>query len=118
MVKVYEEHIFAVTEEKIENDGTLNKESEELVENVKYGDQAWIGEVSLARAGRRTRRPPIFVHDMWNVYLGILEEDPGVTNNGLEYWNRTWNQEMGTKPSMWKIIQGFVNQESETKRIL
>ena len=82
-------------------------------------DRTWIGKVSLARTGRRaSRRPPIFANDMWNVYLGILEEDPVVTNNGLESWNRTWNQEMGTKPNMWKIIQGFLNQESETKRIL
>ena len=25
---------------------------------------------------------------------------------------------MGTQPNMWKILQGFVKQESETKRIL
>ena len=55
---------------------------------------------------------------MWNVYLGILEEDPVVTNIRLESWNRTCNQEMGSKPHMWKTIQGFVNQESETKQIL
>ena len=30
----------------------------------------------------------------------------------------TWNQEMGAKPNIWKIIQGFVNQELETKQIL
>ena len=52
------------------------------------------------------------------MYLEILGEDPVVANNGLESWNRTWNQEMGTNPNMWKIVQGFVNQESENKRIL
>ena len=119
VVKVYEEHIVAVIEEKIENDETWNEGSEELEEYVKYMDQTWIGKVGLARTGRRTsRRPPIFANDTWNVYSGILEEDPVVTNNGLESWNRTWNQEMGMKPNMWKIIQGFVNQESETKRII
>ena len=79
----------------------------------------WIGKCSLARTGRRSsRRLPVFAHDLWNVYLEILGEDPVVANNGLESWNRTWNQEMGTKPKTWKIVQGFVNQESETKRIL
>ena len=90
VVKVYEEHKVAVIEEKIENDKTWNEGSEELVEYVKYMKRTWIGKVSLARTGRRaSRRPPIFAHDMWNVYLGILEEDPVVTNNGLESWNRT-----------------------------
>ena len=40
------------------------------------------------------------------------------TNTGLESWNRTWNQDMSTKPNMWKIVQGFVIQDSETKQIL
>ena len=52
-------------------------------------DQTWIGKVGLARTGRRTgNRPLIYAHDMWNVYSDILEEDPVVTNNGLESWNR------------------------------
>ena len=67
-------------------------------------DRTWIGKVSLARTGRRSSRlPPIFAHDLWNVNLEILEEDPEVTNNGLETWNRTWNHEKGTKQNMWKI---------------
>ena len=78
-------------------------------------DRTRIGKVSLTRTGRRSRRrPPIFAHDLWNVYLEILGEDPLVTNYGLESWDRTWNQEMGAKPNMWKIVQGFVNQESDT----
>ena len=118
-MKLYEDQIVSVIEEKIENNETWNEGSDELEEYVKYIDRTWIGKVSLARSGRSaTRRPPIFAHDLWNVYLEILGEDPVVTNNGLESWNRTWNQEMGTKPNMWKIVQGFVNQESETKRIL
>ena len=95
VVKVYEEHIVAVIEEKIENDETWNEGSEELEEYVKYMDQTWNGKVGLARTARRTsRRPPIFAHDTCNVYLGILEEDPVVTkmdwNPGTEPGTKKW----------------------------
>ena len=60
----------------------------------------------------------MFSYDMWNMHEGIKEDDPILTNNGLEAFNRTWNQEMGIRPNMWKVIKGFVKMESETKRIL
>ena len=119
VVQFYEEQIVSAIEEKIENNDIWRDGSEELEDFIRYMDRTWIGKIGLPRNGREaSRRPPLFHHDMWNVYKGILENDPVMTNNGMESWNRTWNQEMGVKPNMWKVIKGFVKTESETKRIL
>ena len=122
VVQVYEEHIISFIEKKIvpkTGDKTWIDVTDELGEFLTYLDRTWIGKPFPTRTGRQAkRRPPLFPHDMWNVYNCMLEEDPVTTNNGLESWNRTFNSSMGTNPNMWKVIQGFIDAESETKRVL
>ena len=122
VVKVFEEHIVSQVEKNLDPDtgnSTWIEGSDELEDFIRYLGRTWIGKPTMSRAGNPSvRRPPLYQHDIWNMYQGIMVEDPVVTNNTLESWNRTWNQEMGSKPNIWRVIQGFVDKESETKRIL
>ena len=86
---------------------------------LKYLERTWIGKKVEARGNKpASRRAPIFALDTWNVFIAIQEKDPIVTNNTLESFNRTWNQEMGVNSNIWRIINGFKNKESEVKHTL
>ena len=86
---------------------------------VDYLDRTWVGKDVPSRGGRPAhRRQPLYGHDTWNVFQEMQKNEPILTNNALESWNRNWNKDMGSKPNMWRVISGFVHKESETKRIL
>ncbi|XP_076036661.1 uncharacterized protein LOC143022389 [Oratosquilla oratoria] len=84
-------------------------------EVVDYFEDTWIG-----RPNRRNgRRPPLFRHDMWNMYSRVLDDLPK-TNNSLEGWHRRFETEVGVHhPNIWRFIkclqkeQGFNEVQTE-----
>ena len=122
VVQFYEEHFLSFMMDKLDSEKGDEDwlDGQEFLEDfIKYLERTWIGTSVPSRPGRSSsRRPPIFAHDIWNVHEAFLDEDPVITNNGLEAFNRTLNASMGVKPNIWKVIQGFIDQESETKRVL
>ena len=117
VVQFYQEQIVDVIDSKLDQDEDWKEGHEELNDFMEYMDKTWIGKPIRGRPG--ARRSPLFDYKLWNQYQAFLEEEDVVTtNNCLESWSRTWNGLMGVSPNVFKVISGFIDQESETKRIL
>ena len=119
LARLYQEQIVDTICSKREDDEEWREGHDELESFMDYLDTTWIGKPIRGRPG--ARRKPMFEYRFWNQYQAYSEQDDGEvvsTNNCLESWNRTWNGLMGIKPNFFKVIQGFISQESETKRLL
>ena len=88
----------------------------ELEEFIAYLEYTWIGRKKVTRDGQRGRA--LNRYGLWSQFEAIQKDKLVSTNNNLESWNRTWNQLMGMKPNVWKVVEGFKDQEAESRRIL
>ena len=87
-----------------------------MEEFIAYLEYTWIGRKKVTRDGQRGR--PLNRYGLWSQFEAIQKDKLVSTNNNLESWNRTWNQLMGMKPNVWKVVEGFKDQEAESRRIL
>ena len=86
--------------------------SEELHSLKNYLKYTWVGN-PIRNSGRL--KPLLFAHAICNLYEKSKDENFVTTTNALESLNRTLNNLMGHLPNIWNVIQGFINQETETK---
>ena len=87
------------------DNNTFPHEAQEVVD---YFEDTWIG-----RPNRRSaRRPPLFSHDMWNMYSRVLDDLPK-TNNSVEAWHRGFETEVGAHhPNIWRFIKCLQKEQS------
>ncbi|CAI9730418.1 Hypothetical predicted protein [Octopus vulgaris] len=58
------------------------------------------------------RRPPIFVHEIWNVYDAALQNLPKA-NNVVEGWHKAFQvQDAAHHPNIWKFIDCFKKEQN------
>ena len=89
-------------------------EREEFRKFMEYFESTYLGKPK--RRGK-TRWPPSFSIDKWNIYHEILNDTP-MTNNGLEQWNGQLNANQPGKQTVQKSIRAFQREVTiaEVKR--
>lgn len=114
VVRFYEEQIVTEVARGFEQDEEWEEMKEEICAFGNYIAATWIGKQNPRSGGRRR---PLFPLESWNQHESILNDGVS-TNNCLESFNRTWNSQIGTHPNVWRVIDGFIKQEAEARRVL
>ena len=59
----------------------------------------------------------MFPLNTWNKHQDILN-NKDITNNRCEGFNHGWTQSMSTNPSLYVVLEGFLQQESWAKKTI
>ncbi|KAG8221913.1 hypothetical protein J437_LFUL002472 [Ladona fulva] len=81
----------------------------EILPEVLQPHQEWFEDNYIGRLNRRRngRRPPIFPHEMWNLYNRVLNGEIRIKNYAKAA-HRRLQAELGMDhPSIWKFIDGL-----------
>ncbi len=102
-----------VTQQK-DDDGFQDNEKQ-IDDFLSYFERTWVGALSGNRAGGR--KAPRFALETWNKYEDVLEERP-ITNNMCEGFNSGWTGTINKRPSLFVVLEGFLNKESWSHIVL
>ena len=98
--------------------GNVIETFELLCENNTFPPEAqevleYLEDTRVGRPSRRNmRRPPLFPHELWNLYDVVLHNLPR-TNNAVEGWHRAFQRQVTAyHPNSWKFIECLKKEQN------